>query len=211
VTLTLYTNPMSRGRIARWMLEEVGEPYERIILTFGPGGTSKSAEFLALNPMGKVPTLVHDGRVVTEAAAICAYCADAFPAAGLAPTAAERADFLRWLFFAAGCVEPAITARSLGVEPPADKAVTAGYGTVDLAVDTFEKAVAAHPFIAGDRFTAADVYVGSMVVWGMGFGSLPRRAAFEDYAARVTARPAYRHASDLDDKDGEAMAPPPAA
>ena len=207
MTLTLYTNPMSRGRIARWMLEEIGAPYERIVLTFGPGGTAKSAEFLALNPMGKVPALVHDGRVVTEAAAICAYCGFAFPEAGLAPTEAERADFFRWLFFAAGVIDPATTARALKLEAPADRSGMAGYGTVDLAIGTFAQAVGRNPYIAGERFTAADVYVGSSVIWGLAFGTLPKTAAFEDYAARVTARPAYRTASALDDRDGEAAAP----
>lgn len=209
MALTLYTNPMSRGRIARWMLEEVGAPYDRIILTFGSdSATTRSPDFLALNPMGKLPTLVHDGHVVTEAAAICAYCADAFPAADLGPTEAERANYYRWLFFSSGCVEPALTARGLKMEVGPEVAATVGYGSVDLAVATLEKAVSARPFIAGDRFTAADVYVGSQVIWGMAFGTLDRRAAFEDYAARVTARPAYRQASDLDDKDGETMPQP---
>lgn len=206
MTLTLYTNPMSRGRIARWMLEEVGEPYERIILTYG--GTMKSPEFLRINPMGKVPALVHDGRVVTEAAAICAYCAEAFPAADLAPkTDAERADFFRWLFFASGVMEPAMTARAMKLEASPEQSGSVGYGTVDGAIDTLDKALGEREFIVGDRFTAADVYVGSTVAWGMGFNMLDRRPSFEAYAARVTARPAYRHASDLDDKDGEAMTP----
>lgn len=195
--LVFYTHPMSRGRIIRWMLEEVGAPYETVLLDFAT--TAKSEAFLRLNPMGKVPTIVHDGRVVTEGAAICAYLAEAFPEAGLAPTEAERADYYRWLFFAAGPVDQAMTAHSLGLEAPADRQALAGYGTYDLAVDTLEKAVSATPYIAGDRFTAADVYVGSMVGWGMSFGLLPKRAAFEAYLGRVYERPAAVRAREIDD------------
>jgi glutathione S-transferase len=127
--LVFYTNPMSRGRIARWMLEEVGEPYDVRIVDWG----DKPADFLAVNPMGKVPAIVHHGRVVTEGAAIIAYLADTFPQAGLAPTDAERADYYRWMFFAAGPVEAATTNRSLGVEPTQEQQGMVGYGTLDRA------------------------------------------------------------------------------
>ena len=194
--IEFYTNPMSRGQIARWMLEEVGEPYQQHLLGYGEG--MKSPEYLAINPMGKVPAIVHDGRVVTEAAAICAYLADAFPTAGLAPPPTERADYYRWLFFAAGPVEQAVTARSLGLEAPADKAPMVGYGSLDAVVETLSGWLQAREWVAGDRFTAADVYVGSQVDWGLQFGSLPTRPAFEEYAARLRARPAYIRAKDID-------------
>ncbi|KZE15822.1 MULTISPECIES: glutathione S-transferase family protein [Sphingomonas] len=195
--LTLYTNPMSRGRIARWMVEEVGADYDVEML--GYGGTMKADAYLAINPMGKVPAIVHDGHVVTECAAICAYLADAFPDAGLAPVAGEHADYYRWLFFAAGPVEQAVTNRSLGVVPTDDQQRMVGYGDYDRVVDVLEAAVSAHPYIAGDRFTAADVYVGSQVMWGTQFGTLPKRDAFLAYAARLADRPAHVRASELDD------------
>lgn len=196
-TLTLYTNPMSRGRIARWMLEEVGEPYEVVNLDYGT--TMKAPEFLALNPMGKVPTLKHGDTVVTEAAAICAYLADAFPHAGLAPAPADRADYYRWMFFAAGPVEAAITAKAFGVLIPEDKSVSAGYGTFDLSMQALQVAVTGKHFVAGDRFTAADVVVGSQIGWGLMFGTIPAHPAFQDYADGLQARPAYKRAAALDD------------
>jgi glutathione S-transferase len=197
MTLTFYTNPMSRGRIVRWMLEETGAPYETVVLDYA--SSMKDAAYLAINPMGKVPAIVHDGRVVTEGAAICAYLAEAFPDAGLAPTADERADYYRWLFYAAGPVEAAITNRSLGVTPTDDQQRMVGYGCYATMVDTLEAAVSAHPFIAGDRFTAADVYVGSQVMWGLMFESLPKRDAFAAYAARLSEREAYKRAAAIDD------------
>jgi glutathione S-transferase len=129
--LVFYTNPMSRGRIVRWMLEEVGRPYRTELLDYGT--TMKAPEFLALNPMGKVPTLAHGAAVVTEAAAICAYLADAFPEANLAPPpgSPERGAYYRWLFFAAGPVEAAITAKSLGLLPPEEKKGMVGYGSFE--------------------------------------------------------------------------------
>jgi glutathione S-transferase len=197
MTLTFYTNPMSRGRIVRWMLEEVGAPYETVVLDYA--SSMKAADYLAINPMGKVPAIVHDGQVVTEGAAICAYLAEAFPEAGLAPTAAERAPYYRWLFYAAGPVEAAVTNKSLGVVPTEDQQRMVGYGSFDTMLDTLEAAVSAHPFIAGDRFTAADVYVGSQVMWGQMFGSMPKRDAFVDYGARLAEREAYKRAAAIDD------------
>jgi glutathione S-transferase len=196
MTITFYTNPMSRGQIARWMLEEVGAPYEQVLLDYGT--TMKAPEYLAINPMGKVPAIVHDGKVVTECAAICAYLADAFPEAGLAPTADERADYYRWLFFAAGPGEQAITNNALGLHVAPDKAMMAGYGSYDAMVDVLEMAVSRADYIAGNRFTAADVYVGSQVLWGTQFGTLPKRAGFEAYGARVSDRPAYKRAKEID-------------
>ena len=195
--LVFYTNPQSRGRIVRWMLEESGADYRTELVDYA--STMKQAPYLAINPMGKVPAIVHEGKVVTECAAICAYLADAFPDAGLAPTDAERADYYRWLFFAAGPLEHAITNNVAKFVPSAEQGRSFGYGNYDLAVDTLEKAVSAQDYIAGDRFTAADVYVGSAVGWGMMFGTLPKRQAFADYFARVSGRDAYKRGNELDD------------
>jgi glutathione S-transferase len=194
--LIFYTNPMSRGQIARWMLEEVGAPYETRILDYGT--TMKDAGYLAVNPMGKVPAIVHDGKVVTECAAICAYLADAFPGASLAPDVADRADYYRWLFFTSGPVEQAITAKHFGVEPDEDQQRMAGFGSLPAALDALESAVAGKAFVAGDRFSAADVYVGSQIDWGLQFGTIPSRPAFEDYVAPLRERPAYKRAKDID-------------
>jgi len=194
--LVFYTNPMSRGRIIRWMLEETGADYETVVLDYA--STMKEEPYLSINPMGKVPAIVHNGHVVTECAAICAYLADAFPEAGLAPPTTDRADYYRWLFYAAGPVEQAVTNRSMGVEPTEQQQRMAGYGNYDLAVDTLEKAVSAHPYIAGESFTAADVYVGSQVGWGTQFGTLPKRDAFTDYLGRIMSREACKRANDLD-------------
>jgi len=191
-----YTNPMSRGQIVRWMLEETGAPYEAHILDYQT--TMKSPDYLAINPMGKVPAIVHHGKVVTECAAICAYLADAFPAASLAPTGEERADYYRWLFFAAGPVEAAVTNRAAGfaVEPERERMV--GYGNYETAMATLETAVARRDFICGARFTAADVYVGSQIDWGLQFGTIPDRPAFAAYAERLRQRPAYQRAKEID-------------
>ena len=186
---------MSRGRIARWMLEEVGAPYETRLVDW----TAKPDDFLAANPMAKVPTIVHKGRVVTECGAIIAYLADSFPEAGLAPTVDERADYYRWMFFAAGPVEAATTDRALGVTVNDDQKAMVGYGDLDRVVDTLTKAVSAHDFIAGDRFTAADVYVGSHIGWGVQFGSLPKSDVFDAYLARINDRPAAVRAREIDD------------
>lgn len=195
--LVFYTNPQSRGRIARWMLEEVGAEYRTEFVDYAT--TMKAPAYLAVNPMGKVPAIVHGGRVVTECAAICAYLAETFPDAGLAPRPEERADYYRWLFFAAGPLEQAVTNNYAKFVPSPEQGRMFGYGSYDTAVDVLEGAVRAHPFIAGDRFTAADVYVGSAVIWGTQFGTLPQRDAFSAYAARLTARGAYQRAAQADD------------
>ena len=195
--LTLYTNPMSRGRVARWMLEEVGAPYSVEILDYVT--TMKAPAYLAINPMGKVPAIVHNGKVVTENAAICAYLADAFPDAGLAPKLSERADYYRWLFFAAGPFEYAVTNNAFGMTPPPARAAAVGYGSYKQALDAIEYAVTRMPYIAGDRFTAADLYVGSHLGFGMQFGTIEKRPAFEAYHAKVADRPAAKRAAALDD------------
>jgi glutathione S-transferase len=195
--LVLYTHPMSRGRIARWMLEEVGEPYRAEIVEFGPA--MKRADYRAVNPMGKVPALEHGDAIVTETAAICAYLADAFPGAGLAPPPGERAAYYRWLFFAAGPIEAAVTNKSLGVEPAEGKSMMVGYGCFADAVDTLEFAVSQSEYVAGDRFSAADVYVGSQIGMGMMFGGIEKRPAFENYWSRISQRPAALKARAIDD------------
>ena len=206
--LTFYTNPMSRGRIVRWMLEEVGAPYRTEILDYETG--LKSPAYLAVNPMGKVPAIKHGDTVVTEGAAICAYLADAFPEAGLAPPLADRGDYYRWLFFAAGPVEAAVTARSLGFEPKPEQKRMAGFGCLADVIDTLETAVAGRDYIAGGKFSAADVYVGSQIGWGMQFGSIEKRPAFEAYWQRLFNRPAAVRAREIDDALLPAQQPVPA-
>ncbi len=194
--LTFYTNPMSRGRIARWMLEETGASYETQVLDYA--STMKQQPYLSINPMGKVPAIRHGDKVVTECAAICAYLADAFPDAGLAPPTDDRADYYRWLFYAAGPVEQAVTNKAMGMTPTAEQGRMVGYGSFDQMVDVLEKAVSERDYVAGDRFTAADVYFGSQLGWGLQFGTLPKRPAFETYVARLHARPAYQRANEKD-------------
>ena len=198
-TLTFYTNPMSRGRIVRWMLEEVGEPYETVVLDYGT--SMKSPEYLAINPMGKVPAIRYGEMIVTEGAAICAFLADMFPDRGLAPAPGnpKRGTYYRWLFFAAGPVEAAVTAKSLGLLAPAEKKTMAGYGSFDETIDCLETAVRDGPYICGEQFTAADVYVGAQIGWGMMFGSIEKRPVFEEYFGRLQSRPAAIRANQLDE------------
>lgn len=199
MSLTLYSNPMSRGRIVRWALEEIGAPYDFRTMDYGP--PMKAAEFCALNPMGKIPVLCHDGVTVTETAAILAYLADYFPQAELAPPpgSTERGAYYRWLFFGAGPVEAAITNQALGVEVPPDKAVFVGYGSFALVLDVLEQAVSAGPYLAGGKFSAADIYVASQLGFGLRFGSIAARPAFQDYTTRMMSRPAAQRANALDD------------
>jgi glutathione S-transferase len=197
--LVFYTNPMSRGRIVRWMLEEVGQPYRTEVLDYGT--TMKAAEYLAINPMGKVPALRHGDTVVTEGAAICCYLADAFPDAGLAPPPGdrERGPYYRWLFFAAGPLEAAATNKALGVEVPPDRKRMAGYGSLADVVATLEAALSGREYLVGDGLSAADVYVGSHIGWGMMFGTLEKRPVFERYVERISSRPAAVRAREIDD------------
>ena len=195
--LTFYTSPMSRGQIVRWMLEEVGIPYEQVLLDYGT--TMKADDYLAINPMGKVPAIQHNDNVVTECAAICTYLADVFPEAKLAPKDdTERANYYRWMFFAAGPVEQAIIDRSFGLSPDTEQERMAGYGNYDKAVGVLGTAVTGREYVCGDRFTAADVYVGSQIDWGLQFGTLPSIPAFEAYAARLRDRGAYKRAKAID-------------
>ena len=197
--LVFYTNPMSRGRIIRWMLEEIGQPYRTEVLDYA--STMKGPEYLAINPMGKVPAIKHGDTVVTEAAAICAYLADVFPQAGLAPsiTDKKRGDYYRWMFFGAGCVEPAAwhSAMKLDISPERSRMI--GYGSMQSVLDALEMALKPGPYILGDRFSAADVYVGSQLGWGTQFGTLENRPSFGPYMERIFARPACVRARDIDD------------
>ena len=196
---TFFTNPMSRGQIARWALHEVAADYETELVDW----QAKPKAFTRANPMGKVPTIVHhDGdhiHVVSECAAICHYLAEMHPDAGLLPHRHEKADYFRLLFFAAGPVEQAVTSRAMGwsVEDPQKQGML-GFGNFERAMDTFETLLADRDYVCGDRFTMADVYVGSQVDWGLNFGSIPKRKTFEDYAARLQERAAYKEAKSID-------------
>ncbi len=201
--LKFYTNPQSRGQIVRWMLEEIGQPYDTEILDYAT--TLKGDAYAKINPMQKIPAIVHDGNIVTEVAAICLYLADAFPAAGLAPPPAERADYYRWTFFAAGPIEAAFTNKSMGWEPDADKQRMFGYGSFERAVDNLEAAVTGKRFIANDKFSAADVVVGSQIGFMLMFGLLEPRPAFTAYVASVTDRDAYRRGKQIDADAGAAL------
>ena len=197
--IIFYTNPMSRGRIARWMLEEIGEPYETVVLDYGT--SMKAADYLAINPMGKVPAIRHGDAVVTEGAAICAYLADAFPDRQLAPPPGDRrrADYYRWMFFGAGPVEQAVTNTYLKWQPTPEQQTMVGYGSYGAVLDTLEQLVARAPYLLGESFSALDVYLGSQIAWGIGFGTMEKRPGFEDYVARISARPAYARAKEIDD------------
>ncbi len=197
--LVLYTHPMSRGRIGRWMLEEIGQPYRAEILDYAT--TMKSPAYLAINPMGKVPALRHGDTVVTECAAICAYLADAFPKAGLAPAVSDRlrGPYYRWLFFGAGPLEAAATNKGLGFEVPPEKKPMAGYGSLADVTSALDGLLSANDYVTGNQFTAADVYLGSHIGWGMQFGTIEKRPSFERYWQRVSARPAAIRANKIDD------------
>ena len=197
--LVFYTNPMSRGRIVRWMLEEIGQPYRTELLDYGT--TMKAPGYLAVNPMGKVPAIRHGDVVVTEGAAICAYLADAFPQAGLAPPPGDRlrGPYYRWLFFAAGPVEAAVTNKALGVVVPDARTRMVGYGSFADVMNALESAVSQGDYVVGDSFTAADVYLGAQIGFGLMFGTIEKRPSFERYWARISARPAAVRAKEIDD------------
>jgi len=198
--LVFYTNPQSRGRLVRWMLEEVGQPYRTEVLDYS--STMKAPAYLAINPMGKVPAITHGDTVVTECAAICAYLADAFPQAKLAPPPGHRlrAPYYRWMFFTSGPVEFAVSNKALGFAVPPERERMMGYGNVERALKTLETAISQADYLAGDSFTAADLYVGSHLNFGMMFGTIDKRPAFERYVARLTARPAFGRARQLDNE-----------
>lgn len=196
MALTLHTNPMSRGRIARWMLEEVGEPYEARLLDFGP--TMKAAEYRAINPMGKVPALVHGDRTVTEVPAILSYLAEAFPQAGLMPD--DRAGFFRWMFFGAGPLEYAVTNKALNVVVPSERRGMVGYGSFEEVVAALAGHLEGRRYFCDNRFSVVDVYVGSQIGFGLRFGTIPSEPAFVTYWDRIKGRPAAIQAAEIDDR-----------
>ena len=202
--LTFYTNPQSRGRIIRWMLEEVGEPYDTEIVTYD---RMKDGAYLAVNPMGKVPAIKHRGKIVTECAAICAYLADVFPQAALGPKDDEKADYYRWLFYAAGPLEQAVTNNYAKFTPSPEQGRMFGYGNYDTAIEVLDNLLASRDYVCGDRFTAADVYVGSAVMWGTQFGTMPQRDSFAGYAGRLRNREAFQRATQKDDEAQAQMQP----
>ena len=190
--VVFYSSPMSRGRMVHWMLEETGAPYRYELINLENREQKKPA-YLAVNPMGKVPAIVHRGTVVTECGAICAYLADAFPAAALAPPLDSplRGSYYRWLFFGATCVEPAVIDRMLA-RPAVSKPSALGYGCYEDAVETLAGALKPGPFLLGRQFSAADVYVGSQIGFGLMTKSLEPRPAFREYCGRLEERPAHR-------------------
>ena len=198
--LVFYTNPQSRGRIAHWMLEEIGLHYETVWLEYGQ--SMKSDEYLSVNPMGKVPALKHGSALITETAAICAYLADRFPEKCLIPPLnhPSRSAYFRWMFFAAGPLEFAVTAKALGWQVPEGKSVFVGFGSYNETINTLEKALIHGPYICGEQFTAADVYVGSQLGWGMMFGTIEKRPLFEEYVVRLYARPAALEANRINEE-----------
>jgi glutathione S-transferase len=195
--LTLYHGAHSRSSIALWMLEEIGEPFEVKLLNIKKGET-RQPDYLAVNPMGKVPAVKHDDVVITECAAICCYLADAFPKAGMSVPIgnAHRGVYLKWLFFGPSCLEPAIIDRSLkrdGANP-----VMLGWSDYDTVLDVVTKAITKGPYILGDRFTAADVIIGSGLRWGTMFDLIPKRSEISAYVSRLEQRPALKRATEKD-------------
>ena len=194
--LIFYTNPQSRGRIVRWMLEELGQPYETEVV---PYDQIKSPAYLAVNPMGKVPAIRHGEDVITECAAICAYLADVFPQAGLGPRDNEKADYYRWMFYAAGPIEAAVSNQAMGWMPTPERERMFGYGNFDTVVAVLDELLQSRDYICGDRFTAADVYVGSQIMFPMQFKMLPEIDSFVRYRDRLQARDAYKRATEIDE------------
>lgn len=197
-TMTLYTNPQSRGRVVRWMLEEIGQPYDVKIMSYG--GDIKSPQYLKLNPMGKVPTLTHNGAVITEVAAICAYLAEQFPEAGLAPAldSPERGSYHRWLFFIAGPFEMASTAKAYDWEITEESAMAIGCGRIQDTLNTIEQTLAKQPYLCGDQFTTADLIMASYLGWQTMMKVLEPNPVFSEYVERCEKREAARRADGLD-------------
>lgn len=195
--LILYTNPQSRGRVARRMLEELGVPYETKVLEYGE---NRKPEFLAINPMGKFPTLVHNDVVITENAAIITYLADAFPEKNLAPPlgSTERGTYFRWIFFASGPVEAALTDKYLGLEIKPEMKVSLGYGSPEDVISTLDNFLSNNQYVLGDKFSAADVYLGSLIDFYLQFKMLPQLDSFVRYAELINARPAIIRAGAID-------------
>ena len=194
--LIFYTNPQSRGRAIRWMLEEICVPYETEVV---PYDQMKSERYLAIHPLGKVPAIIHSGQIVTETAAICAYLADAFAGAELGPRAKERADYYRWLFYAGGPLECAILNEAVGWRVPPERERMFGYGNFNKAIGALDSFLSHREYVCFDRFTAADVYLGSIIMFALEFGMLPERDSFLEYRDRLQRRDAYKRAKEIDE------------
>jgi glutathione S-transferase len=195
--LIFYHNPQSRGRIVRWMLEEVGADYDTEVI---PYDEMKSERYLAIHPLGKVPAIKHRGHVLTECAAICAYLSDVFPEAALGPLDDEKADYYRWLFYAAGPLEAAISNQAMGWQVPPERERMFGYGNFEKAIAAIDELLSLRDYVCGDRFTAADVYVGSQIMFPLQFGMLPERDSFLGYRGRLQSRDAYKRATEIDEQ-----------
>jgi len=196
--LTLYHAAPSRSSVVRWMLEELGEPYDLVLLSLAKEDQRKP-EYLAINPMGKVPALKHGDAVVTEVAAICTYLADEFPHARLNIPVGDprRGPYLKWLFFSPTCIEAAVLDKAAPRKETPRRGMV-GYGDFDTVMDVVGKGVAGGPYLMGDQFTAVDVVVGSMLRWGMMFNLLPERPEFRAYVDQLEQRPALQRATALD-------------
>jgi glutathione S-transferase len=190
--LKLYHASPSRSSVTLWMLEELGEPFEIELLSL-KNGDQRKPEYLAVNPMGKVPTLDDAGTVVSEVSAICCYLADAYPKAGLAPAVHDklRGPYLKWLFYVPSCVEPAVLDKAMNRPPPPRS--TAGWADYDTVIEVLRAATAkAAPYLLGERFTAADVVVGSSLRWLMQFKLIPELPEFVAYTDTLKKRPALQ-------------------
>ncbi|MEX6508371.1 glutathione S-transferase family protein [Jiella sp. M17.18] len=198
--MRLYYNPKSRAATARWMLEEVGARYDLVHLDF-EAGENRKPDFLAVNPMGKLPTLVlEDGTVLTETPAIVAWLADAFPDAGLAPPVGSpaRGRYYRWLMFNGSCLEPAAIEKLMRKDAAPLPKVSVGWGSYDDVVDTLEGALGQGPYLLGERFSAADLMIGSTLAWLAMFGAprISESTLIQEYVERITDREARRRAQE---------------
>lgn len=196
--MTLYHAAPSRSSVVLWMLEEVGQLYDIKLVKLSTGDNLKP-DYLAINPMGKVPALKHGDTVITEVAAICTYLADEFPQARLnIPVGTpKRGEYLKWLFFGPSVIEPAMTDRAFPrKENP--RAAAVGWRDFDTVLDIVGKAVGRGPYLMGEQFTAADVVIGSGLRYGMMFKLIPERKEFTDYVARFAQRPAAKRAEAKD-------------
>jgi glutathione S-transferase len=192
--MQLYWCPRTRSFTALWLMEETGQPYERVRIDISQGA-QKTPEYLAINPMGKVPALQDGYATLAEAAAICAYVAERYPQANLAPPPGDpkRAKYLYWLFFGPGCVEPAMVQVSTKIEM---NPVAAGWGDAQRVFDVLDAALTTGPWLLGETFSAADILIGSGLNFAVRlFKIAPSRPAFERYIDACAARPAFQRAS----------------
>ena len=194
--MQLYWSPRSRSFTALWLMEETGKPYERVLTDIATGA-QKKPDYLAINPMGKVPALKDGDVTLAEAAAICAYVAERYPDAGLAPPIGDplRAKYLQWLFFAPGCIEPAMVQVATKIEM---NPVAAGWGDAQRVFDVLDAALEKGPWILGETFSAADIAIGSGLNFAVRlFKMIPARPSFDRYIDACAARPAFQRATAL--------------